>query len=175
LTDWTEKMSTAQTPKTASRSTRLGARLRAIIGARSGTSTVEFAVSAPILLGLLVPVADLGMAFAQRQQVQQAVQAGAQYASFHPWNRNSPTDIANAVRNASTLSGVAVTPAPFQVCGCPNGSAVTTVTCGSTCSNSQTAGYYVVVSAEVSYTPILPYSALASGTTLAGQSTVRIR
>jgi Flp pilus assembly protein TadG len=141
----------------------------------NGTSVVEFAVSAPILLGLLVPVADLGMAFAQRQQVQQAVQAGAQYAASHRWHRDAPDEIATAVRAATTISGLSVTPAPYQVCGCPSGTAVATMTCGTTCSNGQTAGYYVVIGAEVSYTPVLPYSALSSQTTLTGQSTVRIR
>jgi Flp pilus assembly protein TadG len=149
--------------------------LPALLGARDGTSAVEFAVAAPILLGLLVPVADLGIAFAQRQQVQQAVQAGAQYASFHPWNTNSPTDIANAVKSASTLTGISITPTPYQVCGCPNGTAITSATCGNTCSNGQTAGYYVVVNAQLPYSPVLPYSALADQVTLTGQSTVRIR
>jgi Flp pilus assembly protein TadG len=148
---------------------------KSLFCAKSGASAVEFAMAAPILMGLLVPVADLGIAFAQRQQVQLAVQAGAQYASFHPWHQNSATDIANAVRAASPLSSISVTPAPYQVCGCPNGSAVTSMTCGATCANGQTAGYYVVVTAQAAYTPALPYSALPDGTTLTGQSTVRIR
>jgi Flp pilus assembly protein TadG len=148
---------------------------KSLLRAKGGTSAVEFALAAPILMGLLVPVADLGTAFAQRQQVQQAVQAGAQYASFHPWHSNSPTEIADAVRAASPLSGISVTPAPFQVCGCPTGSAVTSATCGSTCSNGQIAGYYVVVTAQASYTPVLPYSALPDQVSLTGQSTIRIR
>lgn len=169
------RASMACRPRRAAR-TRGSPRLwPSLLGARGGTSAVEFALAAPVLLGILTPVADLGIAFAQRQQLQQAVQAGAQYASFHPWNRNSPTDIANAVRAASTLSGVAVTPAPFQTCGCPDGSTILSATCGSTCSNGQTAGYYVVVTAQLPYTPILPYSALADQVTLTGQSTVRIR
>jgi Flp pilus assembly protein TadG len=149
--------------------------LAGLLRAKDGTSVVEFAVSAPILLGLLVPVADLGMAMAQRQQVQQAVQAGAQYASSHPWHRNSPSDITNAVLAANSISGLAVTPAPYQACGCPSGTAVTTVTCGATCSNGQVAGYYVVISGEVPYTPVLPYSALSDQVTLTAQATVRIR
>ena len=148
---------------------------KSLLRAKGGTSAVEFAVAAPILMGLLAPVADLGIAFAQRQQVQLAVQAGAQYASFHPWHKDSPAEITGAVRAASPHSGISVTPEPFQICGCPNGTAVTSATCGSTCANGQTAGYYVVVTAQASYTPVLPYSALPDQTTLTGQSTVRIR
>lgn len=150
-------------------------RLAGLLRAKDGTAVVEFAVSAPILLGLLAPIADLGMALAQRQQVQQAVQAGAQYASSHPWHLNSPSDITNAVLAANSISGLSVTPAPYQVCGCPSGTAVTMMTCGSTCSNGQTAGYYVVISGEVPYTPVLPYSALSDEVTLTAQATIRIR
>jgi Flp pilus assembly protein TadG len=170
-----ERFKVAGHRRSQSRLTRCGATLRAIICANAGTSVVEFAVAAPVLLGLLVPAADLGVAFAQRIQVQQAVQAGAQYASFHPWNTNSPSDITNAVKAASTLSGISVSPSPYQACGCPNGSAIASATCGGTCSNGQTAGYYVVVNAQLPYTPVLPYSALADSVTLTGQSTVRIR
>jgi Flp pilus assembly protein TadG len=153
----------------------LSRRFAGLARSTNGTSVVEFAVAAPVLLGLLVPVADLGMAFAQRQQVQQAVQAGAQYAASHPWHRDAPNDITNAVRAASPISGLSVTPAPYQACGCPSGSAVATVTCGATCANGQIAGYYVVISAQLPYTPVLPYSALSDQVTLTGQATVRIR
>jgi Flp pilus assembly protein TadG len=149
--------------------------LAALRRAKGGTAAVEFALAAPVLLGLLVPVADLGIAYSEKNQIQQAAQAGAQYAAFHPWNTNSPTDIANAVRTASNLPGVAATPAPTQLCGCPSGSAVTAASCTSTCSTGESAGYYVVVNAQAPYTPKLPYSVLGDSVTLAAQSTIRIR
>jgi Flp pilus assembly protein TadG len=154
---------------------RVASTLSALTRAKGGTAAVEFALAAPVLLGLLVPVADLGIAFAEKNQVQQAVQAGAQYAAFHPWNTNSPTDIANAVTAASTLPGIAANPAPIQLCGCPSGSAVNAASCGSPCSTGETAGYYVVVNAQVPYTPKLPYSVLGASMTLTAQSTIRIR
>ncbi len=40
------------------------------------------------------------------------------------------------------------------------------MTCGSLCENYETAGYYVVVSAQLAYTPVLPYSLLGSSKTL---------
>ena len=150
-------------------------RLRDLLRAAEGTAAVEFALVAPILMGMLVPVADLSMAFAQRMQVQQAAQAGAQYALLHPWNSSSASNISNAVTAASNLSGVSASPAPFQFCGCPNGSAIASATCGSTCSDSTTAGYYVTVSARYTYTPAVPYSLLGSSVTLSAQSTVRVQ
>src|SRR5712691_5743128 len=93
---------TTQNPWTPIR--RGASRLRALVRAERGNAAVEFALAAPILLGLLVPMADLGMAFSQQIKVQQAAAAGAQYAALHPWNSTSATAIANAVAAATTLA-----------------------------------------------------------------------
>lgn len=143
--------------------------------ASAGTSAVEFALAAPVLLGLLVPVVDLGMAFSQQIKVQQSAQAGAQYASTHPWSSTSATAIANAVTAASTVPSLTADPAPSQSCGCPTGTAIATAACSSTCSNGQPAGYYVTINAQAPYSPQLPYSVLGSSVTLTAQSTVRVR
>ena len=153
-------------------------RFARLAGSEHGTSAVEFALAAPVLLALLVPLADFGIAFSEQLQVQQAAQAGAHYAALHPWNSNSATTIANAVTSANNLPGLSATPAPSQSCGCPNGSAITSATCGSTCSNGNggsagIAGYYVTVSAQATYRPQLPYSMLGSSLTLSATSTVR--
>src|SRR5690242_10532055 len=71
-----------------------------LVRCRAGTSVVEFAVATPVLLGLLVPLADLGIAYSRQIRLSQAAQAGAQYAIAHPWNSNSPADISNAVAAA---------------------------------------------------------------------------
>jgi Flp pilus assembly protein TadG len=155
----------------ARRSRRAGS----LVHLREGTSVVEFALAAPVLMGLLVPLADLGIAYSRQLQVEQAAQAGAQYASVHPWNSNSVNAISNAVTSAGALDGISASPAPSQVCGCPSGSAVTSYGCNSTCPNGQTAGYYVVVNAQLPYAPPLPYSVLGNSMTLAAQTTVRIR
>jgi Flp pilus assembly protein TadG len=143
--------------------------------ASGGSSAVEFALAAPVLLGLLVPVVDLGMAFSQQIKVQQSAQAGAQYATTHPWTSTSATAIANAVTAASTLTSLTASPAPSQSCGCPTGTAIASVACATTCSNGQPAGYYVTINAQAPYTPQLPYSVLGSSVTLTAQSTVRVR
>ncbi len=153
---------------------RAASTLSALMRAKRGVAAVEFALAAPILVGLLLPVGDLGIAFSQRIQVQQAAQAGAQYAGSHPWNTNSPTQIANAVTAAAALSGITATPAPSQVCGCPTGTMVAMAICTSTCTNGQNAGYYVVVNAQRLYKPKLPYSVLGHSLMLTAQSTVRI-
>jgi Flp pilus assembly protein TadG len=153
----------------------LAARLGRLLRSNRGIAALEFALAAPILLAALAPLADLGIAYSQDQQLRQAVEAGAQYAAIHPWNQNAPTAIAAAVTAATPLTGVTASPAPYQLCGCPNGSGITTTTCGYYCTNGQTSGYYVVVSAQLTYRPVLPYSVLGSSKILTAQSTIRIR
>ena len=149
--------------------------LRELACADAGTAAVEFAVATPVLLGLLVPLADLGMAYSQQVEVQQAAQAGAEYATLHPWTSNSAIAIAKAVTSANNLPGLSATPPPDQICGCPSGASIQNTTCGGACSNGQVAGYYVVVSAQMTYSPVLPYSVLGSSVTLSAQTTVRIQ
>src|SRR5258708_20544093 len=50
-----------------------------------GVSAVEFGLAAPVFLAALSPLVDLGLAFSQQIRVNQAVEAGAQYASVNPY------------------------------------------------------------------------------------------
>ncbi len=151
---------------------RWAGRLAFLARAERGNAAIEFALASPILLGLLTPVADLGIAFTQQIQVQQAAQAGAQYALLHGFSSSA---ISNAVTAATNLPGVSAAPAPTQSCGCPTGTTIAAATCASTCTNGETAGTYVFVNAQSSYNPVLPYSVLPSGTTLTAQATVRVQ
>lgn len=146
-----------------------------------GVSAVELGLTAAFILPPLGSVFDLGMAFSQEIKLQQAVQAGAQYASMRVWEgSNSPTAVSSAVTNslpATLQSAVTVAgdfnadgsvnnASPYQACYCPTGTSGTYFTssdslstCGTTtCSNGEKSGYYVTVSAKLSYTPIAPYS-----------------
>ena len=151
---------------------RWAGRLALLARAERGNAAIEFALATPILLGLLVPVADLGIAFSQQTQVQQAAQAGAQYALLHGWNSSA---ISNAVTAATNLTGISAAPAPTESCGCPTGTTISAAACNSACANGETAGTYVYVNAQSAYTPVLPYSVLPSGTTLTAQATVRVQ
>ncbi len=147
-------------------------RLAQLCRVANGNAAVEFGLAMPILMGLLVPVADLGIAFAEQIQVTQAAQAGAQYALLHGYDS---TAITSAVTNGTTLSGVSASPAPTQSCGCPTGATIAAATCGSACGDGETAGSYVFVSAQATYVPVLPYSILGDSVTLAAQTAVRVQ
>jgi Flp pilus assembly protein TadG len=146
-------------------------RLAALLGARDGNAALEFSIAAPVLAAVFVPLIDIGMAVYQKMQVQDAAQAGAQYAMAHGWDSSA---IQSAVTAATALS-VTVSPSPSRTCGCPDGSSVSAATCGSTCPDGQTAGIYVTVGAQATYTPLLPYPTMGTSVTLSATSTARIQ
>lgn len=132
---------------------------------------MEFGLIAPMLAAILLPVIDIGIGFYQRMQVQDAAQAGAQYAMTHGWNS---TAIQNAVTSATTLS-IGASPAPVRSCGCPGTASVVSAACGSACTDGHPAGTYVTVSAQALYTTLVPYPGLGNSVTLSAQSTARIQ
>src|SRR6267143_6940603 len=72
---------------------------------RRGVSAVEFGLAAPVFLAALSPVIDLGLAFSEQIRVNQAVEAGAQYAAINPYSSGTwATNVQNAVTNATTLT-----------------------------------------------------------------------
>jgi Flp pilus assembly protein TadG len=150
---------------------------------RRGVSAVEFGLAAPVFLAALSPVIDLGLAFSQQIRINQAVEAGAQYAAVNQYNSGTwATNVSNAVTNATTLS---VSPTVgSETCGCPNatnttisnvGSPPCTVPPQSNCSDGTAPGYYVTISAQASYTSVMPYSILGTSATLSSQAVVRIQ
>ena len=102
----------------------------------------------------------------------QAAQAGAEYAVIKGWNSAA---ISGAVTGATGLTGLAANPAPVQSCGCPTGTAITAATCNSTCAAGGTAGTYVTVSAQSSYSTLIAYPGVTSPMTLSATSVVRIK
>ncbi len=154
--------------------------VRRIAADCTGMSAVEFGVAAPVLLGLLSPVIDLGLAFSQQMKVRHAAEAGAQYASLNPWSNSTAAGVKTAANNATALS-LTWTQNPAEFCGCPN-SANTQITntgsppCSGTPSGcSEPAGYYVTFTVTSNYTPLMPYSILSNPTTLSAQPVVRVQ
>jgi Flp pilus assembly protein TadG len=136
-----------------------------------GALSIEFAVIAPTLVLMLIGVLDLGMGIYRKMQVQNAAQAGAAYAVLHGFTSSS---IESAVTSATSF-GVSASPAPSEFCGCASSGGVTAATCGSTCSGGSSPGTYVTVSAQGTYTTLLPYPGIPNSYTLSAQSTVRLQ
>ena len=137
-----------------------------------GVAAIEFAIIAPVFVLMLVCTVDMGMGFYRKMQVQNAAQAGAQYAAVSGFLASS---ISSAVVNATPFAGITASPAPSQFCGCASNSGVTNVACGSACPGGSSPGTYVTVSAQGTYTTLFAYPGIAGSFTFLAQPTVRIQ
>ncbi|HET7084549.1 MAG TPA: TadE family protein [Rhizomicrobium sp.] len=145
---------------------------RGFLKADSGIAAIEFAVFGAVLCFLAIATADVGMGFYSYMQVQNAAQAGAEYAAVHGWNSAA---ITNAVTNATSVSGLSASPAPTQFYGCVVGTSVNSVAQGTVCTNGMSAGTYVTASAQRTYTTLISYPGFASSYDQTSTSTVRIQ
>ena len=136
-----------------------------------GVAALEFGLIAPLLIAIAVCTVDLGMGFYQNMQVQNAAQAGATYASLHGF---AATGISNAVLSATDVSGLTVSPAPAQACGCPSSAGIVWTDCSMQCSGGASPGTYVTVGAQATYNTLLPYPGVPQSFTLSAQTVVRI-
>jgi Flp pilus assembly protein TadG len=152
-------------------------RLRAFWKERKATSAIELALILPVIAAMIVPLTDLGMAAYTKMEVQNAAQAGADYALKNAQAGFDATNIGNAVTSATALSGVSADPAPSQSCACVSGTTITDTTtppCSTGCASGNE-GVYVTVNAQASYTPLFPYPTIPSAITFNATSTVRIQ
>jgi Flp pilus assembly protein TadG len=143
-----------------------------------GAAIVEFALVMPFLILLMVGLFDLGLGFWQYMQVQAAAEAGAQYAARYPFPWVTTTAIpaiTTAITSATGTPGISADPAPSQVCRCPDGGTLTPVACNDTCPSGSRPGVYALVSARLSYSPVLPYPGLPDPLTLNGHAYRRIQ
>jgi len=137
-----------------------------------GVAAIELAIMAPVFLLFLICTLDLGIGIYRNMQVQNAAQAGAQYALTHGFKAAS---ISSAVTNATSFTGISANPAPNQFCGCAASTGVTTTACGSQCpGGGSLAATYVTVSAQGTYNTFFPYPMLPNSYTFTAQPTVRI-
>ena len=146
-----------------------------MIGSRRGVAAVEFALTAPILAMFLGGTVDFGMISAGRSALANAVASGAEYA-YLTGTGVTAANIKTLVQTTSYLNTVVATvtgPACYCVTG--TGPAMTSATCNSTCSDSSTAGSYVIISAVYTYTPILPNFSNVGTKTLTEAATVRLQ
>jgi Flp pilus assembly protein TadG len=154
-------------------------RLRSFWRERKATSAIELALVLPLVAGMIVPLTDLGMGAYTKMQVQNAAQAGADYALKNAGSGFNATNIGTAVTSATSLSGVTADPTPTESCACVGGTpAVITNTTAPPCVTgcaSGSEGVYVTVNAQASYTPLFPYPAIPSSITFNATSIVRVQ
>ena len=138
--------------------------------ANEGMASIEFAILGSLLIVMLVFALDFSLALVNGMQVENAAQAGAQYAAVHGWDSAA---ITSAALSATPSPDITISPSNF--CGCPSASGIATASCNSVCSDGSTAGTYVSVSATRNYATFLQYPGLPESFTLSSVSTVRIK
>lgn len=137
----------------------------------SGAAAIEFGVVVPVLTLMVIAISDIGFGVYRKMQIEDAAQAGAEWAIRNGFDAN---EISNAVTSATNASIIA-SPAPAQFCGCATGSSVSPVACGTTCPGGALAGTYATVSAQLTYNTTLNYSIVPSTYNFGAQSTVRLQ
>ena len=144
----------------------------------SGAALVEFTIFAPMLLASAIYAMDYGLLTFNMMEVQNAAQAGAQYAVAN--NSSDSTAISTAVTGATKFTAVTATSSQF--CGCPAAAAVTF--CSASCDICSTGtcpitvqGHYITVTATPTtpYKPLITYGLVGSSYNISAKSTVRIR
>jgi Flp pilus assembly protein TadG len=153
----------------------VGHRLRGFLSVFAnvdGLGGIEFGLLMPVFLMLTVCTIDLGMGFYDVMQLENAAQAGSEYAAVHGYHVGA---ISSAITSATGLSGVSAAPAPTEFCGCPGSSSVATATCGSTCPDGSYTGTYVTTSATLVYRTFLHYPLLPAQFTFVNSATARIQ
>uniref|UniRef100_A0A974A5W6 Pilus assembly protein n=1 Tax=Bradyrhizobium septentrionale TaxID=1404411 RepID=A0A974A5W6_9BRAD len=139
---------------------------------RRGVAAIEFGIMIPVLSLMVVSVTDIGLALFHKMQVENAAQAGAQYAIVRGFDT---TGVSNAVTAATNSTAITASPKPIQFCGCPTSAGVSTVSCGAVCPSGAQAGTYAMVSAQGTYNTLINYQIVATTYTYSAQSTARLQ
>lgn len=151
---------------------RLRGYLRAAVGDTRGAAAIEFGIMIPLLSLMVVSVTDIGLAVYRKMQVENAAQAGAQYAIARGFDASG---VSTAVKSATNSTAITASPEPVQFCGCPTSTGVSTVSCGTVCAGGAKAGTYAKVSAKATYNTLINYQIVADTYTYNAQSTARLQ
>ena len=150
-----------------------------------GNVAIEFAIAAPVLIMIILGVADYGTLMNTSASLRGATRAGAEYARAN-WNNPSVSDPTTGAEQQvcgflglSFASGSCspVTPGVSTSCTCVDNTSVTCPT--STGSNPCSANsdprvlVYVTVTATQSFSPIFSWSSFAFPSTLTENTLVR--
>jgi Flp pilus assembly protein TadG len=163
--------------------TRLRRLARCGLACDRGNAAVEFAIVAPVLLGLLVPIADYGLYIYDQMQLNLAAQAGMEYAARNGW---VPTGIQQAAINASpSLNLTAQNVSSSEFCGCPSGTSIAVQNCNDPntgqqahCSNDPAqplVGTYVNVTATYQFNTLFHYPGIPDSQTLSSGASLAFR
>jgi len=132
-----------------------------------GAVLVEFALAAPILVTLVLGIADFGMLAANTAALEGVTRVGAEYAR-NVCKGDMSSSCISSIKSTMTSTGNFSPPITFPSdpsasCECDDGSSIT---CGTTCAVGKTPNCTLVtVTASQTYTPILPWPGIPTSLT----------
>ena len=143
---------------------------------RRGAVTVELALLAPIMALMLIGAIDYGTFIFQKMEVQNASQAGVQYAIQATGNNEEATLIEAVVRAASDLPAGA-TVASENFCGCTDGSETATNAsggCPGDCAGGEFPALSIRVTVTNTYTSMFDYPGIDDTLTITGVTVMQV-
>ena len=146
--------------------------LRAVLRGERGTSTLELALTLPVLGILSLAAIDFAMAFGMKLQVQQYAQSGADFVVASGAAVPSAADVKAEVVAVSKLDPANVTVTKFTECN-----QVKVVVFGVCPGLSDVKISYMQIEVQDTYTPMLDIEGIADfakTSTFKGRTTVRL-
>ncbi len=137
---------------------------------RTGTSFIETAILIPAMLLLCCGTMDFARVVYAGVEIASAARAGVQYGALTPGNSGNTTGMTQAALADAADLGSTVTASASNFCTC-NGA---TVPCSSTCSGATPDGY-VSVTANYTYSTLLPYPGLPQTVLLSRTAKMRVQ
>ncbi len=145
-----------------------------LVRSESGSSIIEAAILAPVLLFIMIGAADFGHGYYLAEEVASAAHSGAEYAIQNPGAISSDTSgIQIAAKDdAPNVPSLSVA-TPAWGCECSDGSSYS-AHCASVPSSCTTNWVYkVTVTASASYTPLFPWPGVPNAIALSSSATLR--
>ncbi len=137
---------------------------------QAGSAMLELAVGFPVLLLVLLGIADFGRIFYTSIAVNNAARAAVQWAISSPTRAHDVAGMTTAAQNdAPSISGLTVTPTQWCQCG------TTTVACTTTCTGGGIPQAYVKVVTQATYSTLVPYWLIPNSTNVVGKVIMRTR
>jgi Flp pilus assembly protein TadG len=135
-----------------------------------GSALVELALTAPILIMLIIGVAEFGRFAYMSIEVANAARAGVQYGAQNHITASDTTGMRNAaIADAANVPGISAT--PQHSCKCLNGTASTCLP--TDCTGSQIVEF-VQVDTTATVTPMFNYPGVSRSLTLNGRAIMRV-
>jgi len=133
-----------------------------------GAVLVEFALAAPILVTLVLGIADFGMLAANTAALEGVTRVGAEYAR-NVCKGDMSSSCISGIKSAMTSTGnfnppITFPSDPSASCECDDGSSIT---CGTTCTGAGKVPNRVLITVTASqqFSPILPWPGIPTSVT----------